>query len=39
LSVKHVLGEKPYFILGSDEWEELHNWRRYDLLVKNAISS
>lgn len=37
LSVKHVLGEKPYFILGSDEWEELHNWRRYDLLIKNAI--
>jgi len=37
LSVRHVLGEKPYFIIGSDEWEELHNWRRYDLLVENAI--
>ncbi|WP_018962880.1 nicotinate (nicotinamide) nucleotide adenylyltransferase [Coprothermobacter platensis] len=37
LKVRALIGEKPYFIIGSDEWENLHLWKHYDILVENAI--
>jgi nicotinate-nucleotide adenylyltransferase len=37
IKVRNTIDSKPYFIVGGDEWEQLHNWRRYDLLVENVI--
>ncbi|NPV88480.1 nicotinate (nicotinamide) nucleotide adenylyltransferase [Coprothermobacteraceae bacterium] len=34
--VREMLGQKPCFIIGGDEWNKLHQWKEYQLLISNA---